>query len=71
MPDEEQPDESDSVLHYQGLHLPVSIGEGVLEESCDVLEGSPLLSHISGLSCRSHELGEVTIGLLSKGSILN
>lgn len=69
MPDKQEPDESDSVLHDKGLNLPVNIGEGILEESSDVLESSPLLGHISWLSSGSDELGEVTIGLLSKGSI--
>lgn len=69
MPDKEEPDESNSVLHDKGLNFPVGISEGILEESSDVLECSPFLGHISGFSSGSDELGEVTIGLLSKGSI--
>ena len=51
MPDEEGPNESNSVLLVKGLDLPISVGKWILEESCDVLEGSPFLSVISGLSC--------------------
>lgn len=65
---EEEPEEADSVLGVEGVHLPVDVGEGVLEESSDVLEGSPLLGHITGLSCGHNELVEVTIGLLSESS---
>ena len=67
---EEEPEEADSVLGVQGVHLPVNVGEGVLEESSDVLEGSPLLGHVTGLSCGHNELVEVTIGLLSESSIV-
>jgi hypothetical protein len=66
--DEEKPDEADAVLLDQGLHLPVDITEGVLEEASNVLERSPLLSHIAGLSSGSHELAEVTISLLGQRS---
>ena len=65
---EEEPEETDSVLSVEGVDLPVDIGEGVLKESSNVLERSPLLSHVTGLSCRNNELVEVTIGLLSEGS---
>jgi hypothetical protein len=54
----------------QGVHLPVHVGEGVLEESSDVLERSPLLGHITGLSSGNHKLVEVTVGLLSESSIV-
>ena len=67
--DQQQPDETDSVLLDQGLHFPVEITEGVLEETSDVLECSPLLCHIARLSCGSNELSKVTISLLCKGSI--
>lgn len=50
MENEQHPHESDSVLGVQGLQLPVDIAEGVLEESGNVLVGSPLLRHITGLS---------------------
>jgi len=67
--DEEDPDETDAVLLVEGLNLPVEVAEGVLEEPSNILECSPLLCHIAGLSCASDELGEVTIGLLGKSSI--
>jgi len=66
--DEEEPEETDSVLSMEGMHLPVNIAEGVLEEPSDVLECSPLLGHITGLSSGQHKLVEITIGLLCKGS---
>lgn len=50
MPDKKNPDESDSVLSVEWLDFPVDVSSGVLEESGDVLESSPLLSHISWLS---------------------
>lgn len=64
MEDEEEPDETDTVLLHEGLDLPVEVTEGVLEEASNVLERSPLLGHIAGLSSGSHELAEVTVGLL-------
>ena len=67
--DEEQPDEPDAVLLVQRLHLPIEVAEGVLKESCDVLEGSPLLCHITRLSCGNNKLSEITISLLSECSI--
>jgi hypothetical protein len=69
MPNKKGPDESDSVLSVEWLHFPVNITEGVLEQSCNILECSPLLSHISGLSSCENELREITISLLSKSSI--
>ena len=68
MEDEEEPEETDSVLSMEGVHLPVNIAEGVLEEPSDVLECSPLLGHITGLSSGHHKLVEITIGLLCEGS---
>ena len=67
--DQQQPDETDAVLLDQRLNLPVKITEGVLEESRNILECSPLLCHIARLSCGSNEFGKVTISLLCKGSI--
>ena len=69
MEDEEEPEETDSVLSVEWVHLPVNIAEGVLEEPSNVLECSPLLGHITGLSCGKHKLVEITIGLLCEGSI--
>jgi len=69
VPDEKDPHESDSVLRVKRVNFPESITEGILEETSDVLKGSPLLCHVSGLSCCVHELAEVTIGFLGQSSI--
>ena len=66
----EEPEETDSVLGVEGVDLPVDIGEGVLKESSNVLEGSPLLCHVTGLSCGDNKLSEITISLLSESSII-
>ena len=71
MPDEENVDNSNSVLVSQSSNFPEGITEWVLEESGDVLECSPFLSHISWLLGPSDELSEITIGLLGEGSIVN
>ena len=68
MEDEEDPNEPDPVLGVQRLQFPVDIPDRVLKESGDVLEGSPLLSHVSGLPGGEHELGKVAIGLLGQRS---
>lgn len=70
VPDEKHPDESDSVLLMKRLNFPVSVAEWILEESGDVLESSPFLGHISGLSGGLNELSEITISLLGKSSII-
>ena len=70
MPDQENVDNSDSVLVSEGSDFPEGITEWVLEESGDVLECSPFLSHVSWLLGSSDELSEITIGLLSEGSIV-
>ena len=67
--DQENPDETDAVLLVEGLYFPVEVAEGVLEESSNILEGSPLLCHITRLSSGGDEFSEVTISLLSKSSI--
>jgi len=71
MPDEENVDNSNSVLVSQSSNFPEGITEWVLEESGDVLECSPFLSHVSWLLGLSDELSEITIGLLGEGSIVN
>ena len=68
MPDQENVDNSDSALVGKGCNFPEGIAEWVLEESGDVLECSPFLSHISWLLGPSDELGEITVSLLSEGS---
>lgn len=51
MPCQEYPNKPDSVLIVKRGKFPVDVAEGVLKESSDVLEGSPLLGHVSWLSC--------------------
>ena len=46
----ENPHNSHSVRRVERLHLPVHVGKGVLVESSNILESSPLLGHVSGLS---------------------
>lgn len=55
------PNESDSVLLVERIQLPINVSKWILEETSYVLEGTPFLSHVSGLSCRSDKLSEVTI----------
>lgn len=69
MPDEKEPNESDSVLRVKRVDLPEYIAEWVLEETSDVLKSSPFLGHVSGLSSCVHELAEVSISLLGQSSI--
>ena len=68
MEDQENPYEPDSVLRMKGLHFPVSIGEGVFEESCNVLESSPFLSHVSRFSSSLNEFSKISICFLGKSS---
>lgn len=69
MEDEEQPDEADAILLHEGLDFPVNITEGILEESSNVLECTPFLCHITGLSSCINKLVEVTVSFFSKSSI--
>jgi hypothetical protein len=71
MEDEKNIDEPESVLCMEGLELPENVCEGILEESGNIFECSPFLSHVSRLSCGLNEFTKVTIGFLSKGSIKN
>lgn len=68
MPDQQDVDNSDSVLVCKCSNLPESVTEWILEESSDVLESSPFLSHISWLLSLEYELSEITIGLLGQSS---
>jgi hypothetical protein len=68
MEDQEHIDDSDSVLARQGRDSPVSITEGVLEESRNVFESTPSLGLISRLGGTVDELTEVTISVLAKSS---
>jgi hypothetical protein len=66
--DEQHPEETDAVLLMEGLHFPVEVAKGIFEESSNILECSPLLCHITGLSCGHNKLSEITISLLCEGS---
>ncbi len=68
MEDQQHPEETDAVLLVKGLHFPVEIAKRILEESSEVLIGSPFLCHIARLSCSENELLEITISFLSKSS---
>ena len=70
MEDEQDPEETDAVLLMEGLHFPVEVAKGVFEESSNILEGSPLLCHVTGLSCGYYKLSEVAISLLSECPII-
>ena len=69
MEDEQHPEETDAVLLVKRLNFPVEISEGILEESSDILERSPFLGHITGLSSCDNKLIEIAVSLLSKSSI--
>jgi hypothetical protein len=62
------PHEADAVGLVEGVHLPVGVAEGVLEETGDVLERSPFLRFVARLLRVRDELHEVTVGLLLEGS---
>jgi len=68
---EQNPEETDAVLLMEGLYFPVEVSKRIFEESSDVLEGSPLLCHVTRLSCGHNKLSEITISLLSECSIKN
>jgi hypothetical protein len=67
---EQNPEEADAVLLMEGLYLPVEIAKRIFEESSNILECSPLLCHVTGLSCGNNKLSEITISLLSECSII-
>jgi hypothetical protein len=69
--DEQHPEETDAVLLVKRLNFPVEVSKRIFEESSDVLEGSPLLCHVTMLSCGHNKLSEITICLLSECSIKN
>ena len=68
MPDQENVDNSNSVLVSESSNFPEGVTEWILEEPSKVLECSPLLGHVSWLLGLSNELGVITIGLLSQSS---
>ena len=70
MPDKEDINDSDSVLSVETSHLPESVSEWILKESCDILECSPFLCHISWLGSFSDKLSEIAVSLFGKSSII-
>ena len=68
---EKHPDQANSVLVYEALQFPVAVSEGVLHESCDVLEGSPLLSVISGLLGLFDPFSDVAVSGFEQCSCVN
>ena len=66
--DQEDVDNSNSVLVSKGGNFPEGVTEWVLKESGEVLESSPFLSHVSWLLSLSNELGVITISLLGQSS---
>jgi len=69
MEDKKNPHESNSVLSVKRLDFPVDVTEWILKEASNVLECSPFLGHISGLSSCGNKLSEVAISFLGKSSI--
>jgi len=70
VPDQEDVDNSNSVLVSQSSNFPEGVTEWVLEESGKVFECSPFLGHVSWLLGLSNELGVITISLLGQSSEL-
>ena len=68
VPDQEDVDNSNSVLVSQSSNFPEGVTEWVLEESGKVFECSPFLGHVSWLLGLSNELGVITISLLGQSS---
>ena len=68
MPNQEDVDNSNSVLVCKGSNFPEGVTEWILEEPSEVLEGSPFLGHVSWLLGLGNELSVITIGLLGQGS---
>ena len=62
------PHETDAVGLVERVHLPVSVCEGVLEETGDILEGSPFLRFVAWFLGVSDKLHEVTVSFLLEGS---
>ena len=71
MPDQEDVDDSNSVLVSKSSNFPEGVTEWVLEESGKVFECSPFLCHVSWLLGLSNELGVITISLLGQSSIVD
>ena len=68
MEDEEYPEDSYPVLTTQSGKLPEGVPKWILEETRDVLERSPLLSHISWFHRFISHLSKVSIGVSCESS---
>ena len=66
--DQQDPENSNSILIGQTGKLPEGVAEWVLEETGNVFECSPFLGHISSLLGFSNHLAEVTVCFLGEGS---
>ena len=66
---QEKPDEANTVLVVEGLHLPVDVAEGVLEEARDVLERTPFLGLVLGLARVLNKLADVAVVLAGQSSV--
>ena len=66
--DKDSPPESESVLGVDRHEFPVNVSVWVLVESCNVLEHSPSLGCVTGLSSLVHKFAEVAIGFFGQGS---
>ena len=62
------PDNSNSVLSTVRVGFPVHVTNRVLEESSNVLEGSPSLSFISRFLLVVNKFGEITVSFFSESS---
>ena len=64
-----EPHEAHAVLLVQRRRLPVHIANWVFKEASDVLETSPLLTHVLRLLHVRNKLGKVAISVLRESSI--
>ena len=70
MENKADPHDSNTILAVEGLHLPVHITEGILEEASNVLEGSHFLGLVSGFLGLVDKLHWLTISLFGQSSVL-
>jgi hypothetical protein len=66
--DEQDIDDSDSVLAAKRCEFPEGVAEWVFEESCDVLESSPSLGSVTWLLGFHDKLGEIAVSFLGQGT---
>ena len=53
--------EANAILRVEWIDFPISVADGILEEACDVLEGSPFLRVVSWLLHGVNEFAKVAI----------